>query len=174
MSFYFPRNRKFVASNVAVGPSVDTEVTLIEQTVPGLGATGSLRCRISGDMINNSGGNLFYTLRFYAGGTEIYESTTGNIGTNASRRSVAIDMFLQNYGATNTNAIGGYHGIGAAGGASSGGVSSVSGGLNNSAFSGISTVETSAAFAFKVTLQLSSSNSAFDVHAYAVLLEVLP
>lgn len=170
---------RYDAGPIAVGPSVDTEVTLIEQTIPGglLGVYGRLRCTFGGSFLNSSVSRT-YTLRVYAGGTKILDVTSVAIAAAAMRRAFAGELNFANRNNAASNLVFGSVGLGAAssptlgvGGALSG--SGSGGSVPNTIASGVVAINTAVDWAFKVTLQLSFADAAFDIALDQVLLEVM-
>ena len=119
-----------------------------------------------------------YTLRVYAGGTKIYDCTTSAFGAAAARRAMSFLLHFVNRGTAATNRLFGQGGVG-------GNVAPTTGiaTINDSSLGAITTaqpfasdlqtVDTSANWIFKVTMQLSVSEVNYGARVSSVLLEVL-
>ena len=107
---------RYRANNVLVGPSVGTEVTIIDQTIPAgvMGTTGVLDCKLVGDWLNNHAttGRSF-TLRVYAGGTKIYDgASTGSITQATVRRGVWAQLQFACLNSASSNKLDGFLAMG--------------------------------------------------------------
>lgn len=165
----------YKAGPVAVGPSVSTEVTLIDQTIPGglLGVRGAVRCLVDGNFLNNGAAGQTVTLRVYAAGTKIYDGVSGGYTQSANRRGLWLDMVFANRNSESANELAGFLAVGNAN-APTAGISNLAAGFANSSFgSGQVAIDTSASWAFKVTVQLSASETTLEMPVSLVLLEVL-
>lgn len=164
------------AAPVAVGPSDASEVTLINQTIPGglLGVTGALRCTIDpADWLNNGSLARSYTLRVYAGGTKIYDSVGVSSAISGNRRALFLQMVFANRGSAAINDLSGLSVSGNANTPTTGISTLASVGTTSSFGSGPTTIDTSIAWIFKATLQLSAAESTLEMRISQVLLEVL-
>lgn len=167
---------RYRAAAVAVGPSDATEVTLINQTIPGglMGTTGILRCTAGGDFMNSSGSHA-WTFRVYAGGVKIYDSGI-SLSAQATRRPFFAQMSYANRNSAAANQLAGFIDMGTQTAPTTGIGAIVAGatGSTPSAFaSDLQTIDTSADWIFKVTMQLDASLSTLDMRISSVLLEVL-
>ena len=169
------------AAAVAVGPSDASEVTLISQTIPGglLGVTGAVRCTIIGDWLNNhASATRTVTLRVYAGGTKIYDAATAAITQSTTRRAFYGEMSFVNLNSASSNRLSGIAAVGTNAapttGISTWGTASLGTHVVPQVFaSDIVAIDTALGWIFKVTLQLSASESTLDMRISQVLLEVL-
>jgi len=84
-----------------------TETALYSVTIPAntLGTDGIIQQSITGDYLNNSGGNANLTIFVRFGSTLLYTGPANTIGTAASRRSLLIDLKLKATNATNSQVL---------------------------------------------------------------------
>ena len=151
----------YAAAPVAVGPSSAAETTLIDQTIPAgsLAVLGGFDFSVGGTILNNTAANATFVFRVYAGGSAVYASTSGNVASSANERAVWVHGRFSNLNATNSNRVSGDIFIGNANVPTTG----VSDFTNATILSAYATdafvVDTTAAWHFKITWQLSSSNA---------------
>lgn len=168
---------RYRADTITVGPSDASEVTIVSQTIPAgvMTTTGILRCFVRGDMLNNSAAGKTMIARIYAGGTKIFDSAASTSITNSvNRRMFLLDAAFINLSAANVNRMAGSFSVGAAAGPTTG-----LGALVAASFSGSIgsvtplAIDTSIAWIWKVTLQLSASDPAYEMRISSVYTEIL-
>lgn len=169
---------RYRANNVLVGPSVGTEVTIIDQTIPAgiMGTTGIVDLKMVGDWLNNGAAGRGYVLRIYAGGTKIVDTaTTSSITQQTTRRALTVYAQFANLNSASSNKLSGSATLGI-NNAPTTGISTLATGQFAAAFgSDTVSIDTSVAWNFKVTLQFASgvSESTLDIRIGSCVLEVL-
>lgn len=169
---------RYRVNSVTVGPSDNTEVTVISQTIPGgmMGTAGILRCRGVGDYLNNNGAaGRTIIMRVYCGGTKVFDSNAStSLSQSANRRMVTWDLMFSNLGASNSNRLGGDFVIGAAAGPTTGLGALVAATLSgNVGSNGAVAIDTSVDWDWKITFQHSASESTLDLRVSSILVEVV-
>ena len=147
-----------------------TETTIYTHSVAAnaLGANGSLRVVLAGDLVNNSGSDRSATLKISFGGTTFYQDALNAAGlvNAANRRAWLIDFILQNANATNSQHLNGLFTIGRST-APTTGIGSIgtlaSYFVANFGSDGSNpTIDTTSAQTLTVTITLSFAHASFD------------
>ncbi len=96
-----------------------SETAIYSFSVPGgvLSTNRALRLNLSGDYLNNSGGNSNLTINVKYGATTIAACALGAVSTSANRRSLRVELILAALNATNAQISRGVVSLGSAGSA---------------------------------------------------------
>lgn len=149
------------------------ETTLYTYTIPAatLGTTGSLRLRLQGDYLNNTGAAATYTLRVKLGATTLFDDVSGGLASSATRRPWFLDLVLANQSATSQVLTFGHKLGSSVGGATGLGDMTAAGG-NDTAHGGASSENTANALTLAVTIQHSASSANLSMRRRYALLEL--
>lgn len=151
-----------------------TETTILTKDIPpnALGTTGSVRLRIIGDYLNNSGSADTFILRVKLGSTTLYQDTTASLTASASRRAAHFELLLGNITAS-SQVLGGVIWLSEAGGATTG-----LGGLNSNGalkapIHGTASESTTVTKTLDITVQHTTANANISFRMKYATLELV-
>jgi hypothetical protein len=155
--------------------SSNTKTDLYSVSIPAnaLGTRGSLRWKLFGDYLNNSGGAVTLTVTVEYGATTIFSRAFTAIATDADRRAFTMEGELAAHDATNSQSAVGQALLGAATANSNSGVADVAPTIALATHTSVAE-DSTAAKTFKITVQHSASNANLSFRKYAAELEFLP
>jgi hypothetical protein len=170
------RAKKFFVPNPLVtisNSAAETSVLSVSIPADTLGTAGGVKVSIYGRYVNNTGANRTFTARVKFGSTTLFADTTANLATSATARPVAFEMGLLNKNATNAQGLGGTMTVSnSTAGANGFGDLATDEIIAQTAISGTSAENTTAARTFDVTMQLSNASAAHTFTVDYALLEL--
>ena len=151
------------------------ETTLFSATIPAnmLASDRSARLTLIGDYLNNSGANATLRVRAKFGATTLWDDTSANIATNATRRALTVDLLLANRGATNSQALGGRIDLSALPATTGLGDFAAASAVVGAVFSGTAAEDSTVAKTLAVTVQHSAANANLSVRRLYAVLELV-